>query len=60
LFGVLGSKRHLWTFIVGMVLLALDGLLFLFAHDWIGVGFHVYVLYCLFRGMQACRALRAV
>jgi hypothetical protein len=58
LLGVLGGKRHLWTFIVGMVLLALDTILFLLAQDWIGVGFHVFVLYCLFRGLQACRQLR--
>jgi hypothetical protein len=58
LFGVLGSKRHLWPFITGMVLFALDTILFLLAQDWIGVGFHIFVLYCLFRGFQACRALR--
>lgn len=59
LFGVLGHKGHLWTFIVGLVLLALDGILLLFLENWISAGFHVFVLYCLFRGMQACRALRA-
>lgn len=59
LFGVFGNKRHLWAFIVGMGLFALDGLVFLLAQDWIGVGFHVFVLYCLFRGLQACRSLNA-
>jgi hypothetical protein len=59
LFGVFGYKRHLWAFIVGMVLFALDGLIFLFAGDWLGVAFHAFVLFCLFRGMQACRALRS-
>lgn len=58
LMGVLGSKGRLWTFIAGMALLALDSILFFLAQDWIGVGFHAFVLYCLFRGMQACRALR--
>ena len=59
LFGVFANKGHLWAFIVGMVLFALDGLIFLLAQDWIGVGFHVFVLYCLFRGVQACRQLKA-
>ena len=59
LFGVFGSKRHLWAFIVGMVLFTLDGLVFLIAQDWIGIAFHIFVLYCLFRGMQACRSLNA-
>jgi hypothetical protein len=59
LFGVFGHKRHLWAFIVGMVLFALDGLVFLIAGDWIGIAFHIFVLYCLFRGLQACRSLNA-
>ncbi|HEU5122789.1 MAG TPA: DUF4339 domain-containing protein [Verrucomicrobiae bacterium] len=58
LFGVFANKRHLWAFIVGMVLFALDGVLFVIAQDWIGVGFHAFALYCLFRGLQACRQLR--
>jgi hypothetical protein len=56
LFGVFGCKGHLWAFIVGMVLFALDGVLFLLVQDWIGVAFHAFVLYCFFRGFQACRA----
>lgn len=59
LFGVLAGKRHTWAFIVGMVLFALDGVIFLLAQDWIGVAFHAFVLYCFFRGLQACRALNA-
>lgn len=59
LFGVFGSKGHLWAFIVGMVLFALDGVIFLLVQDWIGVAFHAFVLYCLFRGFQGCRALKA-
>ena len=58
-FGVFGNKRHLWAFIAGMVLFALDGVIFILAQDWIGVGFHAFVLYCFFRGLQACRELRA-
>ena len=52
LFGVFANKGHRWAFIVGMVLFALDGLIFLLAQDWIGVGFHVFVLYCFFRGLK--------
>jgi len=59
LFGVFGGKGHLWAFVVGMVLFTLDGVLFLLVQDWIGVGFHAFVLYCLFRGFQACRAFSA-
>lgn len=59
LFGVFANKRHQWAFIVGMILFGLDGLIFLLVQDWLGVAFHVFVLYCLFRGLKACRALAA-
>jgi hypothetical protein len=58
LFGVFANKGHLWAFIIGMVLFGLDGLLFVLVKDWLGVGFHAFVLYCLYRGMSACRQLR--
>lgn len=58
-FGVFANKGHLWAFITGMVLFALDGILFVLAQEWIGVAFHAFVLYCFFRGMQACRELKA-
>ena len=59
LFGLFAHKRHLWAFIVGMILFALDGLIFVFVKDWLGIAFHVFALYCLFRGLKACRALQA-
>ena len=59
LFGVFAHKAQTWAFIIGMALFALDGLIFLVRQDWIGVGFHAFVLYCLFRGFTACRELRA-
>jgi hypothetical protein len=58
LFGVFAHKRHTWAFVVGMILFALDGLIFLLVQDWLGVAFHVFVLYCLFRGFSGCRALK--
>ena len=59
-FGVFANKRHTWSFIVGMALYALDGLIYLITQEWLGVGFHAFVLFCLFRGFKACRALNAV
>src|SRR5213592_3328127 len=59
-FGVFANKRHTWSFIVGMALYALDGLIYLIAQEWLGVGFHAFVLFCPFRGFKACRALNAV
>jgi GYF domain 2 len=57
--GFFGHKAHLWSFILGMILFALDGLIFLLVKDWLGVGFHAFVVYCLFRGCDGCRKVRA-
>jgi hypothetical protein len=59
LFGVFANKRHLWAFVVGMVLYTLDGLIFAIARDWLAAGFHAFVLYWLFNGFRAARLLRA-
>ena len=59
-FGIFANKRHTWSFIVGMALYALDGLIFLIDPNWLSVGFHAFVLFCLFRGFKACRELNRV
>lgn len=57
LFGVFAKKRYSWAFIVGMVLYALDGLIFLLVRDFLSVGFHVFALFCIFGGFKALRKL---
>lgn len=57
-FGVFANKRQAWAFIVGMVLYGLDGLIFLLAQDWLGLGFHVFVLFCVFSGYKALQQYR--
>jgi hypothetical protein len=57
MFGIFAGKRQTWAFVTGMVLYAMDGFLFLLVADWLGVGFHVFVLFCLFGGLAACRKL---
>jgi hypothetical protein len=57
LFGVFAHKRQTWAFVIGMVLFGLDGAVFLLAQDWLGVGFHIFVLFFLFRGLKACMEL---
>jgi hypothetical protein len=59
LFGFFANKGHAWAFIIGMILFALDGVIFLLAQDWLRVGFHAFVLFCLVRGFLACRELKA-
>jgi hypothetical protein len=56
-FGMLARKRHKWAFIVGMVLYALDGLIFLWAGDYLSMGFHLFVLFWLYQGVRALNQL---
>ena len=60
LLGVLAQKRYSWSFMVGMTLFGLDSLLFLLGRDWIGIAFHAYVLYALYRGFSAAQKLSAL
>lgn len=55
LLGYLALQRHLWAFAVGIAAYALDGLIFLAARHWIGLGFHVFVLVMVCKGFQAAR-----
>lgn len=52
-FGYFASKGHSWVFIFGMILYTIDGLLFLTVMDWLAIGFHAFVLFCLYGGLQA-------
>lgn len=51
--GWFAQKGHTWAFIVGLVVYALDGLIFLMFQDWFPLAFHAFVLFCLFRGLSA-------
>jgi hypothetical protein len=56
-FGVLAMKRYKLSFIIGMVLYALDGLIFLIVPDFLSIGFHLFVLFGLYTGLQAHKKL---
>lgn len=58
LFGFLAQRRQTWVFVVGMLLYALDGLLFLWVRDLWSAAFHILVLGGLYGGLTACRELR--
>lgn len=58
--GQLAQRRHRWALIVGMVLYGLDGLIFIWAQDWLGLAFHAYALFMMYLGLQAYRKLQAL
>jgi len=47
------KRGHAWAFVVGMVLYAIDGLIFLVFQDWLPVAFHVYALVMVYTGLKA-------
>jgi hypothetical protein len=50
LFGSLAVKAQKWAFLLGMALYLLDGLLLVSAKDYLGVAFHAYALFAIYRG----------
>ncbi len=58
MFGFFARRRQSWSFIVGMVLYALDGLIFLLVQNFLSVGFHAFALWCIFNGLKASRQLQ--
>jgi hypothetical protein len=53
LFGFFSGKGSKWAFVVGMVVYALDGLVFLIVDDLLSMGFHLLALYFIFGGLKA-------
>lgn len=60
LFGVFARKKHAWSFIAGMSLYALDGLLFLLVKDFLSMAFHAYALYCIYKGFTSAKTLKTL
>jgi transcriptional regulator with XRE-family HTH domain len=59
LLGVYARRLALWPYVVGMIVYGLDALIFLAAADWIGLGFHGFVLLMLWGGFVTTRAVVA-
>jgi len=66
-FGVFGRRERKWAFVTGMILYALDGLLFLIlpalvneTPDFLSLGFHLFFLVLLYFGLRSLLRLRQV
>jgi hypothetical protein len=60
LFGYFARKKRKWSFVVGMVLYALDGVVFLLFGDILSFGFHLLALAGLYSGFRGLRQLQQV
>jgi len=57
LFGTFAVKAQKWAFVVGMALYLFDGLLLVSVKDYLGVAFHAYALFAIYRGFAATKQL---
>lgn len=60
LLGSFAGKKNKWAFVVGMALFGLDGCISMLAQDWIGLAFHGYALYWIFRGYSRLGELKSM
>jgi MFS family permease len=60
LFGRLARQGRRWPFLLGMILYGLDSLIFLWVQDYLGLGFHAFALFGLYRGLQALEQLKTL
>jgi hypothetical protein len=62
LFGIFARRRHVWAAVVGMILYALDGGLFLLLPqpDYLSIGFHLLALVFMATGLGAMLKLKAL
>ncbi|MFL6273836.1 MAG: hypothetical protein ACJ74G_01395 [Blastocatellia bacterium] len=56
--GLLARRMMLWAFVVGMVAYGLDGVVLLMLGEYLSAGFHGYVLYSIYLGVNALRQQR--
>lgn len=56
--GIFARKGHAWVFLLGVLLFVLDTGVFVLASDWLGVAFHAYLVFVMFRGFRACREVK--
>ena len=50
--GFKAQQARLWAFTLGMVVYALDAMIYLYAQDWMPVAFHGLALYFMFKGVR--------
>lgn len=53
--GWFSGRGHIWAFLTGIVLYAIDALIYLPVQQWLSVGFHVFALFFIFRAMMRLR-----
>lgn len=56
--GNCARKGASWAFLLGMVLYAADGMLWVLVQDWLEVGCHAFAIFMMFQGLRASNQLK--
>jgi hypothetical protein len=57
--GLLAQREQAWAFYLGLVVYALDALIYLRFQDWLPVAFHAYAIFAIFKGVARLRGRSA-
>jgi len=57
LMGLYAQRGRLWAFYVGLVIYAIDALIYAWAQDWMSVAFHVLAVFFISKGILRVREL---
>lgn len=60
LFWKFAREGQQWAFLIGMILYALDGLLFLGFGLWLDLAFHAFAVFSMYKGFAALNELNAI
>jgi hypothetical protein len=55
----LAQREQAWAFYLGLVVYALDALIYLRFQDWLPVAFHAYAIFAIFKGVARLRGRSA-
>ena len=58
--GYFAGKRMIWAFVLGTGFYILDGLIFFLLEDLWSIGFHIFALFFIVRGLLATNKLRKI
>jgi len=53
--GLYGMRGKAWAFYLGLFVYILDALIYVWAQDWMSVGFHALAIFFIVKGVMSLR-----
>ena len=58
--GIVGMRLQRWAFIAGILVYAVDGLIYFLFQEWVAGGIHVFILYKLYQGFRSANEYQEI